>query len=191
MNQTVALAEFEALFKEHHKSLCDLAYNLVKDKDAAKDIVQDVYFKFWKNQEKIEITDQIKGYLFRATAHTCYNYLRSLKRMIRLDHQSPLMGSLQSKSGVEDIGFRDLELRVQQAIERLPPRCKVIFQLSRQEDMSHKQIAEALNLSVKTIENQMSIALAKLRKELGPFLTPEFFLLLAALAYIATTLFWP
>jgi RNA polymerase sigma-70 factor (ECF subfamily) len=111
--------------------------------------------------------------------------------MIRLDHQSPLMGSLQSKSGVEDIGFRDLELRVQQAIERLPPRCKVIFQLSRQEDMSHKQIAEALNLSVKTIENQMSIALAKLRKELRSFLTPEFFLLLAALAYIATTLFRP
>ncbi len=189
MIQSVALAKFEALFKEHHKMLCDLAYNLVKDKDAAKDIVQDVFFKCWRNREKIEVTGQLKSYLFRATTHTSLNYLRNIKRLIRLDEQPHLVNSLKVKGGMEDFGFKELELRVQQAIERLPPKCRVIYKLSRHEDLSHQQIAEALNLSVKTIENQMSIALKKLRQELRPFLTPEFMLLLCLLAFMFKLLF--
>jgi RNA polymerase sigma-70 factor, ECF subfamily len=189
MIQPVALVEFEALFKKHHKGLCDFAYNLVKDKDAAKDIVQEVFFKFWKNRQKIETTGQLKSYLFKATSHTSLNYLRSIKRIIRLDHALHLLDSLEAKGGTEDAGFKDLETRIQQAIERLPPKCKVIYQLSRQEDLSNKQIAETLNLSIKTIENQITIALEKLRNDLKPFLTPEFILLLASLALMARLLF--
>jgi RNA polymerase sigma-70 factor, ECF subfamily len=189
MAQSVALAEFESLFKEHHKSLCDLVFNLVKDKDIAKDIVQDVYFKFWKNRDKIEITAHLKSYLVRAATNTSLNHLRSIKRVIRLDDRPHLVASLQAEGGTEDVGFKYFEQCVQEAIERLPPRCKVIYQLSRQEDMSHQQIADSLNLSVKTIENQLSIALQKLRKELKPFLVLEFVLLLVALAYVARLLY--
>lgn len=180
----VALADFELRFREHHKMLCDLAYNLVKDKDAAKDIVQDVFFKVWKNRENIEVTDQVRSYLFQATTHTSLNYLRSIRRLTRLDLQSGLAGSLAASKGTEEIGYQELELRVQRAIEHLPPKCRVIYKLSRQENLSHQQIAEALNLSVKTIENQLSIALEKLRHHLRPFLAPELIVLLALLIYL-------
>jgi RNA polymerase sigma-70 factor, ECF subfamily len=190
MAQRIDLAEFETLFKAHHKYLCNIAYNLLKDKDAAKDIVQDVFFKFWKNREKIHISEQLLGYLSKATIHTSLNYLRGIKRLIRIDREPEVVSGLKAKSGMEEVTFKELERRVHEAIERLPPKCRVIYQLSRQENHTHQQIADALNLSLKTVENQMGIALEKLRKELKPFLMPEFLLLVAILAYMAVRLFW-
>lgn len=170
--QPPSLQDFERLFKLYQRQLHDLAYNMVNDRAAAQDIVQDVFVKLWKNQHKLEFGDQIKHYLFKATTHTALNYLRSNKRLSRLEDYTQLH-SLRASHGQEAASYRELEQRVQEAIDMLPPRCKAIYILSRNEGLKYQEIADTLQLSVKTVENQMGIALDKLRQSLKPFITFE------------------
>jgi RNA polymerase sigma-70 factor (ECF subfamily) len=173
--------EFEALYLEYHKYLIGLAYNIVRDKDSAKDIVQEVFAKLWRNRETLQFGDQIKHYLFKATSHTSLNYLRSQRKIYRIEDFERIK-DIASSAGTETASFKELELRSRQAIDRLPPQCKMIFLLSRQEGLKYHEIADTLGLSVKTIENQMGIALEKLRRDLKPFLSIEFIGFLIALA---------
>lgn len=173
--------DFDALFMKHHKELIGLSYNIVRDRDAAKDIVQEVFVKLWKNKDSLEFSEKIKHYLFKATAHTSLNHLRSQRKYYRLEDFEQVK-DLAVQSGSETVTFRELELRSRQAIDRLPPQCKAIFILSRHEGLKYQEIADTLGLSIKTVENQMGIALEKLREDLKPFLTLEVFTLLVVLA---------
>lgn len=186
--QELVYADFEKLFKQHNKDLCDLAYNLVRDKDAAKDVVQEVFLKLWKNRDQIDFGEQIRHYLFKATAHTSLNHLRAQKKILTLDDDTSIR-NLKASPGIEEIGYKELELRVRSAIDRLPPKCKAIYILSRQEGMKYQEIADALELSVKTVENQMGIALEKLREELKPFLSIEFMAVLILIGFSLFALF--
>jgi RNA polymerase sigma-70 factor (ECF subfamily) len=177
---------YEMLFRQHNHALCNLAYNLLRDKDAAKDVVQEVFLKLWKNKDTLVFGDQIKHYLFRATAHTAMNHIRFNKKIVRMDATDETLLNVRASSDSHEVGYKELELRVREAIDRLPARCKAIYILSRQEGLKYQEIADALNLSIKTVENQMGIALEKLRNDLKPFLSPEFLviaILLASLLY--------
>jgi RNA polymerase sigma-70 factor (ECF subfamily) len=166
-------ADFERLFREYNKSLCDLAFNLVRDKEAAQDIVQEVFLRLWKNRDALTFGNRIKHYLFKATAHHALNHLRFSRKIIKVCDDGPLY-ELQGSAASDEIGYKELELRVRQAIDRLPPRCRTIYLLSRHEGMKYAEIADALKLSLKTVENQMGIALEKLRGDLKPFISLEF-----------------
>ena len=168
--QEATRQEFESLFYTYHKELCGLAFNIVGDADVAKDIVQDVFYKLWKNRERVDFRSQIKHYLFKATSHTSLNHIRSNRRTVKLDEEAGLDQMAASATTDEQVG-KDLEARVREAIDKLPPKCKAIYLLSRQEGMKYKEIAEVLELSHKTVENQMGIALQKLRDELKPYIT--------------------
>lgn len=164
--------EFETLFRLHHKELINLAYNLLRDKDAAKDVVQEVFFKLWKNKSELTFGEKIKHYLFKATAHTALNHLRLQNRLSTLDESTK--EHLVAPTDREEVSYKELEIKVREAIDHLPPRCKAIYILSRHEGLKYQEIADTLHLSLKTVENQMGIALEKLRQELKPFLSLEF-----------------
>lgn len=159
--------EFEKLFRSYHKSLCRFAFNLVGDEQVAKDLVQEVFFKLWQNREKIEFGLQIKGYLFKATSRTALNHLQKSRRMITL---LPELENLLSEHTEKrpDLTQAEIKAHLDAAIEQLPSRCRTIFLMSKMEGMKYTEIAEYLGLSMKTVENQMGIALKKLRKALGP-----------------------
>jgi RNA polymerase sigma-70 factor (ECF subfamily) len=171
--------DFDNLFLKYHRELLNLSYNILRDEDSAKDVVQEVFTNLWKKREIIEFGDQIKHYLFKATSHTSLNFLRKQKKSYRLDDYNEVL-NLVSTAGTESPAYREMELRVRQAIDRLPPQCKAIFLLSRHEGLKYQEIAETLGLSIKTIESQMGIALKKLREDLKPFLTIEFLTILLA-----------
>jgi RNA polymerase sigma-70 factor (ECF subfamily) len=177
----ISFLHFETLFKDNHQRLCSVAYNLVRDRDVAKDIVQDVFYKVWKNRDKIDATEKIEGYLMRATSRTALNYLRNNWRTVKIDREPLLVRTLKAAPTSEEIDFTELEIRVRQAIDKLPPKCKTIYLLSRHEGLKYPQIADSLGLSLKTVENQMSIALEKLRNSLKPFITPELIFILVIL----------
>jgi RNA polymerase sigma-70 factor, ECF subfamily len=181
-------ADFEKVFREHNKSLCDLAYNFVRDKDAAQDIVQEVFLRLWKNREGLSYGDKIRHYLFKATAHYALNYLRYNKKITKVSDEGPLQ-NLVASSGTEEIGYKELEIRVRHAIDRLPPKCRAIYLLSRHEGLKYAEIADTLNLSVKTVENQMGIALEKLREDLRIFLSVEFLAIGIVMTSILFTVF--
>jgi RNA polymerase sigma-70 factor (ECF subfamily) len=179
-------SDFEQLFKKHNKGLCDLAFNLVRDKDAAKDIVQEVFLKLWKNRSNVDLEDQIKHYLFKATAHTSLNHLRFSKKIVKLDDQ---LNHATAAQGMDEIGYTELEVKAREAIDRLPPKCKAIYLLSRHEGLKYQEIADSLNLSLKTVENQMGIALEKLRTDLKPFLLPDLLVITIIVGLILYSIF--
>ena len=165
----------EQLFRSEHKKLCNTANRILNDWDASQDIVQEVFIKFWNKRNEIKIETSAPAYLLKAVINTCLNYLESSKRQFRLreDITAEQIAGLayQESSALEE---KELRIRLEMAIERLPPKCKTIFVLCKYEGMKYQQIADHLSISIKTVENQMGIALQKLREDLKTYASREF-----------------
>lgn len=177
------LNEVERLFREHYSSMYKAAYHIVKDSQASKDIVQDVFYQFWKSKDRIEIGPEIKGYLFKATVNLSINYVKKNKRHTMVDAEETTLRASISYNPFQTVISNDLKANIDQAILKLPPRCQTIFMMSRYDGMKYKEIADTMGVSVKTVENQMGIALKRIKEDLAPFMGVE--LLLALLALIA------
>lgn len=158
------LKYFEEIFKLYHPVLCKHVSRIIHDLDAAEDIVQDVFIGFWdKNQERK--IDNPYGYLYKACINRALNYVSINNRRTEINdmflHHSVPSERISLEQSLE---FRELELRVQSAIEALPPMCRKVFLLSRYEEMSHKEIASFLHISPNTVDNHIKKALSILRK---------------------------
>jgi len=155
----------EQLFKTYQPVLFRLAFQLVREEDTAKDLVQNVFLQLWKNRSSIEFGPSTKSYLYKATTHAALNYLKHRKRK-QVWHQAfTQQAPFSITDEPENLAEQELVTRINGAIDGLPPRCRVIFLLSRQEGLFYKEIAGQLDLSLKTVENQMGIALEKLRQD--------------------------
>lgn len=156
---------FDELFRTHYKYLVVIAHKYLKDTDESRDMAQDVFLDLWKRREKINIQDSIKFFLRRAVINRC---LATRRKSSRMTIDSDMVGRDTSTTDntAAHIAFNDLNGHVKQIIAGLPERCRDIYILSRQEQLSHKEIATKLNISTKTIENQMTKALKVLRLEL-------------------------
>lgn len=169
-------AAFERVFKTYFKSLHGYACTIVKDEAEAEEIVQQVFFKLWDRAHSLSFNGPIAAYLHRAVYNDCLNYLKHLK--VRSGHQLYVAHRMkqQSETAPAPMAGKELEARYKKALEELPEQCRLVFQLSRFGDMKYRQIAEELNISVKTVENQMGKALKVLRSGLKEFL-PVLFLI--------------
>ncbi|MBN4073152.1 RNA polymerase sigma-70 factor [Crocinitomix catalasitica] len=169
----------ESNFREHHQRLANVAYNITRDKDAAKDVVQDVFLKIWQRKNSFEKDFFSSGYLYKSVVNTSLNFLEKNKKTVKI--QSSVSHRIASTEELPDskIVGKELEKEVDLAIDNLPPKCKTIFVLSRFEGLKYNEIAQQLEISPKTVENQMSIALKKLHTQLRPYLTKEFLTLMA------------
>lgn len=160
---------FNDLFREQYPRLCNHAFKVTRDKAAAEDIVQEVFLKFWKNKDQIEIKTTPQSYLFRATTNAALNHIKRNARLVRDEEElnkhadtSPGPGAAMDKV--------ELEAAVKAALESLPPQCRTIFVMNRYEGKKYQEIADHLGISFHTVKNQMTIALGKLREKLGHFL---------------------
>ena len=162
---------FEQLFRKQYPILCGYAGKYINDQDQAEEIVQEMFFKFWQKKERLDINTSIEAYLFRSVRNSCLNYLKHLK--IREEHRLATNSEQRKKEMEVHDTMEALELqeRIDQAVEQLPPERKKIFKMSRNEDLKYKEIAEKLNLSIKTVEVQMSKALKHLRSHLSDYLS--------------------
>lgn len=157
------------------------AYHVVKESQAAKDIVQDVFYQFWKSKDKIDIGPEIKGYLFKATVNLSINYVKKNKKHAMVDGEEAQLRASVSYNPFQAVVSNDLRVSIDQAILKLPPKCQTIFMMSRYDGMKYKEIADTMGLSVKTVENQMGIALKRLKEDLAPYMGVELLLVLMAL----------
>ena len=178
LQQTDEAKFMEVLFKTYYASLCRTAFRVVNDRDTAEDLVQEVFVKVWNGRQSLEINTSLKAYLHRSAINTALNYLEKNKRQVNVE-QDELVNLAASSNQLEDhMNFKEVESRVEQAIQSLPPACKTIFVLSRYENMSYQEIADTLNLSVKTVENQMGKALKTMREYLKAYVKHLFTFLL-------------
>ncbi|MFN3402836.1 MAG: RNA polymerase sigma-70 factor [Cytophagaceae bacterium] len=161
------MSNLETLYKENYQLLINISVAIVKDEEVAEDIVQDVFFKLWEKKMFSIKTESPKGYLIKSVANSSLNYIRS--RKVRDKYATHyIMNSPVAEKDFQ-LEEKELELKIKAAIESLPVKCKIIFMMSRFEDMKYKEIAEHLGISIKTVENQMSIALDRLKKSLKEY----------------------
>jgi RNA polymerase sigma-70 factor (ECF subfamily) len=168
------LENIEKLFKENYKSLCNVVFRIINDWDASEDVVQEMFLKLWKKKKDIKIESSLKGYLFKAASNSAINYLQSQRKLKIKEELTEQINNSQIIEESLNYDGRELQIRIEVALNKLPPKCKVIFLLSRQEGMKYQEIADELDISIKTVENQMGIALKKMKEELAPYLTKEF-----------------
>lgn len=157
---------FDELFRLYYSPLCRFSNNIVHDKTIAEEIVQEFFISMWEQTPMV--TDSVKSYFFRSIYNRSLNYLEKTKTRTRNEDSfaTEQYQCTETESAEEE---HEIHKRVSQAVDELPNKCKEIFMLCKYEEMSYSEVSELLQISPKTVENQMGIALKKLRERLLPF----------------------
>lgn len=156
---------FKEIYNRHWEPLLHSAFRILEDKDACFDVLQEVFVWFWENRQTLEVRS-IKAYLLMAVRYQVANYIRKGKvRQAYLDRNG--FTNTESSYEVDDLEVKELKKIISDFTQGLPERCKQIFHLSRNEHLNNKEIAQKLGLSEKTVENQLTIALKRLKIKLG------------------------
>ncbi len=161
--------EFEQLFKQYYKELCRHSLRFVKQEEVAEELVQDVFIKVWQKKQQHNGPESIKAYLYTAVRNSSMNYLKSQFARQKFEDHKSTQNYLQTESTEEKLNYLELSLLVDEAVERLPRQCRTIFEMSRSSGFSHEEIAKEMQISPKTVENQIGIALKKLKKHLQTY----------------------
>jgi len=171
-NNNFGEKEFELLFRTFFIPLCQFARKYTGDLDSAREITHDVFVTIWEKRQEINPEKQIKSYLFTSVYNRSMNYLRDKKKFNYNVELSELPLTVDEPKKVEEMmDSVVLNSRIQQALQKLPEKCRQIFILSRFKEMKYAEIAQHLAISVKTVETQITKALKILREELKDYIT--------------------
>ncbi|QRR02546.1 RNA polymerase sigma-70 factor [Dyadobacter sandarakinus] len=159
---------FRELFNRYYCTLCNYAMRVVSTREMAEEVVADVFVKLWKNREQIEVHTSFQAYIYRAVRNQALDYL---KLRVHRQNERESLESVQWNlshadhfSPAEELSFNEFFNHVEDCIRALPRQCQLIFRLSREEGLRYRDIAERLDISIKTVETQMSRALKVLRE---------------------------
>jgi RNA polymerase sigma-70 factor (ECF subfamily) len=162
---------FELLFKKYYTSLCSYSNKYLINPEEAQDVVQDVFLNLWENRDEIDPEQSLKSYLFRITANSSINKLRRRKVKTKYDEILKLIYVDHTDSSPHTLFIeRELSEHIGLALNKIPQQCHKVFNLSRINGLKYSEIAERLNISIKTVEGHMSKALTILRTELKEYL---------------------
>jgi RNA polymerase sigma-70 factor (ECF subfamily) len=170
--------KFEGLFREHFTGLCYFARKYTGDLDSAREIVHAVFIRIWESRSEFDWDKPVKSYLFTSVYNRSMNFIRDNRKF--LNHEDAYRQNLViDESAYSDhLEVAELEEKIRKSLLKLPEKCREIFELSRFEGKKYTEIATQLNISVKTVETQMSKALQILKTELRDYLAIMLFLLL-------------
>ena len=167
---------FEALFRAYAEPLCSFAYSYVESESLAQEIVQDLFARLWERRETLERPRSVQAYLYGATRNRALNELRSrrvetafLRRALRLE--GARASNARPVPPEDDLNASTLAVAVERAVADLPPRCREVFTLTRDQYLTYAEAAEALGISPKTVEIHVGRALALLRQKLAGWLS--------------------
>lgn len=163
-------AGFEMLYKSHFKGLFFFAMKYVKNEEAAREIVQETFAGLWEKRGQIDMDRSVKSYLATVIHNKCTNYLRDNRKFDRniLDIEGLL--DVPNDEHTDVLMQSELSARIDEAINELPEKCREIFLLSRYENLRYQEIADKLQISVKTVETQVSKALQHMRSRLADYI---------------------
>ncbi len=164
---------FEELFRMHYGGLCVYVNSLIHDIDASEDVIQSLFLRIWENRENLSPESNLDGYIFTSARNAAFNYIKHQR--IEADWQK----QMQSASADDGLSFsgnmEDLEFArsIFDALDKLPLKRRIIFILSRYYKMTYKEIADTQNISVKTVETQISRSLHFLTEFFITRVTPK------------------
>lgn len=154
-------ATFDQVYTRHWKPLYRTAFRILKDEQAAEDIIQDTFVRLWESWDTI-LHINIKGWLFTTSYHLVLKKLKQLQASESIEHANfpePLAGEAD-----EPIRTRQLQLQVETCVDNLPEQCRRVYTMSRREEFSIKRIAAELGIAPKTVEYHVSLALKRIRE---------------------------
>jgi RNA polymerase sigma-70 factor (ECF subfamily) len=160
---------FEQLFREYYEQLCQWAYQYLHDRDSSEEVVQDLFYHIWLNRKSLQFRISFKSYMYKSVSNNCKMQLRQKKRRSEIEKMLADENLL-----IEDPEYtletEELSEIVNRTLDNLPARSAEVFRMSRYEGMKYSEIADVLNISVKTVEANMSKALALFRKNLKKYI---------------------
>ncbi|XOV92992.1 MAG: RNA polymerase sigma-70 factor [Bacteroidota bacterium] len=164
-SDTIAFKQF---FEIYYPRFYRFAFHFIKSDALAEEIVSDVFLKLWQNRKRLLFIEEIDAYFFRAIKNQSLTYL-SKQSKANQDYSENSFTKLEYVQPENLMIAKELAEKIEDAISSLPERCEMIFRLIREDGMSYKNVAELLDISVKTVENQMGIAVKKLKLILVDF----------------------
>lgn len=164
------ITAFEMLFRTYYQPLCNYAYTFIQDHDDAEEIVQSTFMQIWERRETLEIRTGVKPYLYAMVRNACLNVIKHEKVKQRHAEVEMAVAERSVESVSRTVMASELEERIYRAMEALPEQCRLVFKLSRFEELKYAEIAEQLDISVKTVENHMGKALRIMRDQLKDYL---------------------
>ena len=165
---------YDFLMDKYYQNLCGYIYTLTNDRNLAEDIVQNVFVEIWINKKNINPDYSIKNYLYKSVYNKFIDQYRKNKPVVKLEKKY-----LEALDGVIENEQRDISNLIKLLdieIQNLPPKCRKIFLLNKKEGLTHMEISEYLNISIKTIEGHMTRAFKILSTKLGDKTEAIFFL---------------
>lgn len=159
---------YKELFFLFYKPLLQFAQSFVRNHEMAEEIVSDVFIRVWERRSHLESIDNPRVYLYVSVKNTALKYLLKQQKQVAIT-MDELQVELESRYNdpLQILITAEMMQRVEKAINDLPPRCKIVYKLIREDGLRYKEVAEILNISVKTIDNQLAIALKKIGKAIN------------------------
>lgn len=159
--------EFNQLFERLYSPLCNYAFAIIKDHDDAEDIVQAIFVDYWNKEDKDSIEVKIDNYLIRAVKFKCIDYQRKIA--VKRKHESETVATTNIFEEEQEDHSDQLKDMLHIAIGQLPEKTRQVFMMSKLDGLSYKEIADQLEISPKTVENQMGRAFKHLRELLKDY----------------------
>ena len=160
---------FEKLFRTYTKKLCNFADQYVDSSEVAEEIVQDVFLEIWDNRRGWEPNKNVRAYLYKSVRNSALDYLKHEDVVETWKKEAGVKAHNLTKSPGDHLRQKELGRSIQDAMAELSERQRVVFILARRHEMTYKEVAETLDISVKTVETHISEALKRLRAALNKF----------------------
>lgn len=156
---------YKMLFIKLHKPLCQFAYGILKSQQEAQDVVSDVFITIWEKRNQLTDITSPLAYCYTAVKNRSLNILKQQKRQKELDNAEWLVPQNSVYFNPENLMMtEEIIQQIRLTIQNLPSRCRLIFKLTKDDGLKYREVAELLNISVKTVEAQMAIAMRRLAK---------------------------
>lgn len=166
---------FKSIFQDYYQPLCHLSMQYLEDQEEARGVVQEAFVKLWEIRQDLDPDSNIRNFLFTLVKNNCLNLLKHRQIMLR-HHENIKRLEMHyqyeslTRMGDDCLEFKELKELIDLAIRKLPEHCRVVFEMSRFEDLKNREIAEKLGVTQKTVEAHLTKALKILRKDLKDYL---------------------
>jgi RNA polymerase sigma-70 factor (ECF subfamily) len=158
----------EKLFERYYQRLCRFAFQLLGDRETCEEVVSDSFVELWQKREKLEITTSVRAYLFAIVRYQSYAEGKRTGNLVQMEELNEV-DSIDLDSPERHYLKGELNDKIEQAIQQLPPQCQLIYRLHKKQGLKYKEVAATLNLSVKTVENHMGRALKLIKEALEAY----------------------
>lgn len=169
-------AGFEQMYRHYFPRLCQFILRYIHSKSIARDLIQDVFHSVWENRRNLKPNGKLRAYLYTAARNQALKYLRDEEGLNHTDVEDFSLLKSSAITPEEQLTYDEFEQKVLEAIQQLPERRRQVFLMHREDNLTYRETAEVLGLSIKTVETHMSRSLKFLRTNLAEYLSVTAFI---------------